>query len=250
MKTPIVSVVFQGVAASAVLHGATLTGSQGMFTGTAALPAVTGSDWAYYATSPPIEGAPTNTSGPGSATFTVSTLGTNATSLLGSGTNISSFAVSFTDGTSPASSSGLSLGGIRNNLTGSSAVGNGLQLSLPAMTGASQIKLWTYLFTADATLKAYAYDPSGEDPGVLIYSQAISVGDSTLKQGYQFIFDYLPTGTNDAIRFEYVMDASRGTTANIGFAAISTTPVPEPGVVALGVLALFPAAFSRRRRKD
>jgi len=247
MNTQILSVVFQGVAALTVLHGATLTGTHGLFTGVAPLPDVAGSDWAYYEINPAIPGVPTNTSASGTRDFTVSTLGVNATSLLGSGTNITNVGVSFTGGTSPISSSSVNLGGIRNNLTGANAVDHGVQLSLGALPGASQIRLWTYLFTADGTLKAYAYDSSVGGAGELLYTQAISVGDSTFKQGYQFILDYVPTGTNDAIRLEYVMDADRGTAANIGFAAISITPVPEPGAVSLGALGLLSFAFSRKR---
>lgn len=250
MKTQILSVVLQGVAALAVLRGATLTGSYGAFNAVAPLPSVAGSDWAYYATNPPVAGGPTNTSGSGPRVFTVSTLGANATSLLGSGTNVTNFAISFTNGTSPISSPNMNLGGIRNNLLGDDAVDHGVQMSLAALPGASQISLWTYLFTADGTLTAYAYDSSVGGTGVEVYTQSILIGDSTIKQGYQFVFDYVPTGTNDAIRFEYVMDANKGASANLGFVAISITPVPEPGVVSLGALALLPIAFSRRRRND
>jgi len=233
------------------LHAATLTGSHALFTGTAALPSATGSDWAYFATNPPTSGAPTNTSASGSGAFTVSTLGPGATSLLGSSTNIDVFAISFTNGTSPvASSPSINTAGIRNNLTGASSEGNGLQMSLTGQPQASQIKLWTYLFTADATLNVYAYDPSGEDPGTVIYTQSISAGASVTKSAYQFVFDYVPTGTDDALRFEYVMDTNRGATANIGFAAISVTPVPEPGVLSIVAVAVVGCGFLRRRRVE
>ncbi|WAC18794.1 hypothetical protein OVA24_16310 [Luteolibacter sp. SL250] len=250
MKTSLLCFIIPWAGLPMSLHAATLTGSHALFTGTAALPSATGSDWAYFTTNPPVAGAPTNTSSSGSGLFTVSTLGPGATSLLGSGTNIDTFALAFTNGTSPLSSSGVNVSGIRNNLTGAAAEGNGIRMSLAAQPGPSQIRLWTYLFTADATLNVYAYDPSGEDPGTVIHTQSISAGITTTKSAHQFVFDYVPTGTNDALRFEYVMDTNRRTTANIGFAGISVTPVPEPGVLPVAAVAVLGCGLLRRRRLE
>jgi hypothetical protein len=101
---------------------------------------------------------------------------------------------------------------------------------------------------SDATLKVFTYDPSGEGVGTEIYSQAINAATPSSKVAYEFVFNYVPTGTDDALRFEYVMNASTEGSANIGFAGISFTPVPEPGVVSCAAVAALSCGFLRRRR--
>lgn len=247
MKSQLLLSAILGIASFTALQAATLTGSGAKFTGTsAALPSSAGSDWAYYHTSPPVAGAPTNTSGDGPRAFTVSPFGPGATGLLGSGTNINTFGFSFTNGTSPINSS-TDITGIRNNLVGDAAVGNGIQMSLAALPSASTITLWTYTFTSDATIKVYLYNSSGTISAIPDYTQTVGISTASGKTAYEFTFNYVPTGDKDDIRIEYVLTTSGGTAANIGFAGIAITPVPEPGVVTLAGFAVL-ALGARRRR--
>jgi hypothetical protein len=198
-------------------------------------------------TNPPVGGAPTNTSNSGSGTFIVSPLGPGATSLLGSGTVINSFYFSFTNGTSPVTPvPDTAITGIRNNLIDTAAVGNGLRMTLDAQSQAGTVNLWVYTYNATSTLRVYGYDTAVGGTGSLLYTGAVPSLSS--KGAYQFSFDYVPTGTNDALRFEYLMDERKGESANIGFAGVSFAPVPEPGVVSFAVLAALSGGFLRRRR--
>jgi hypothetical protein len=248
MKLSFISFSVAFAAATTALHAATVTGTLSTpVTGTFALPSTPGSDWAYYMTSPPVGGAPTNTSNSGSGLFTVSPLGPAATSLLGSGTPITSFYYSFTNGTSPETSTpNTGITGIRNNLTDTAAVGNGVQMTLNAQPQAGQINLWIYTFNATSSLKVYGYDTEVGGTGDLLFSGLVP--NVAGKVAHQFSFDYVPTGTNDALRFEYLMEERTGELANIGFAGISFTPVPEPGVVSCAAVAALSCGFLRRRR--
>ncbi len=227
------------IALAQISTGATLLSSSfATDSSTNALPSTTGSDWAYWNSSPNA----TNTSGLSSRIFTVSPFGATAASLLTSGQPATT-KFTYTNGevTPNTNTTAFSVGGIRNNLVATTAVGNGIQMTLDSFTQTSRIQLWTYNFIAGSTLNVYLNGSS-----TVAYTQTVA-GLTSGKQGYLYTFDFEPTAPTDSIRFVYIQNSGPDINSNVGFQAISITPIPEASSVALLGLGCATGLLRRRR---
>lgn len=244
MKNPLCTAAVLLVLATSA-QAAVLTGLSNTNPATGVNLTTTGSlDWAVWTIAgtsgagPSL--APNNTKSGGPVIFSGITPVNGGVNVRGYGSATQTF--TYTDGTSPASLTGGTLGLAANSVL--DEVGTGVALSItgnPSQT--YEINIWTAGYNAIGELTATL---DGATPVVLS-----SRSWGTTKTPSLFTITFRPDEVTDLLNLSFVLATDSGANAHVGIQAISVTAVPEPsaGVLVLGGLAFVVASCRARTRR-
>lgn len=202
-------------------------------------------DWAYWSpntatvVSPLV--APNNEKFGGTAIGGLDVIG--GTGLRGSTTSTTVERYSFTDGTSQASGTNMSLAGlIFNSQTGTGADGKGWQLTIagdPAQERMVTLYLGAFAATGNLTLTLNGVALPLTDSKVF--------PNSAPKQMDVYTVRFQPDSASDLLTVRYTAsNITDPTNGHVGLQAVTVAAVPEP--TSVGLLLLGGVALCRRRR--
>ncbi|HEX8916419.1 MAG TPA: PEP-CTERM sorting domain-containing protein [Humisphaera sp.] len=191
--------------------------------------------WDYQAGTAGTSGVPSNRKSGGSAIGTV-------TAVLGTPRGITGTLTpptyTYTNGTSPASATGATIGAITD--TSINAVGSGVRLNISGdPTKVEVVRLYVAGFNAVGTLSAQLNGAT-----TYVDSSASYGGNRT---GSVYTLSFQPNTAADQLQVSYTIQSlNTGGNANVDLQAV-TVGVPEPA--GAGLLAVAAAGFLTRRRR-
>ncbi len=203
-------------------------------------------DWAYWAPAsatlltPPVP--PTNEKITATAISSLSNVG--GTALRGSTTAATVERYSWSDGTPTASGTNQSLAGlIFNSALGTSANGNGLQLTVagdPAIERIVTLYLGGFAARGNLTLTL--------NGATTVIDTSQNFSNSSPKQISIYTVRFEPDNISDLLTVRYTAsDITDTNNSHVGMQAV-TVGVPEPGSIGLGIVGVLALALRRRAR--
>jgi len=204
-------------------------------------------DWAYWNPTgsnlaAPV--APNNRKLGGTSISGLTNVG--GSSLRGSASSTTLARYNWTDGTSPATGTSASLAGlIFNNQLGTAGDGNGMSLTLtPTSLATHHANLYFGGFGATANLTLTL------NGATTVVDSSQVFGQDGPKQLAVYHISFRPDSLADKLTIEYtasnITDATNG---HVGVQAVTVSPIPEPGAIALvGVGTVLVLARRRRTR--